>query len=278
MRRVTRSSGLPGGQRVPTLEVLPIRDIRFHEEVDLARVAALIERLGADRVLRNPPIVARDRGPTRLLLDGANRIEALRRMGIRHALVQTESLDDPALALRRWHHVIRRREADRLEQSPPAEVRVASPAAREPEVLCRLIRPDGREIAFAGPRTSPERAAALRRIGAMAAHSRARVGRIVRVDLDEVRRTHPEFGGLLVYGEVTLEQVCEAAAAGELLPSGVTRFLVPRRVLGFDLPLPFLEMSIPLRQKRRRLQALVAERFESDRVRYYAEPVIVFDD
>lgn len=258
--------------------MLPIRDIRFHEEVDLSRVAALIERLGADRVLRNPPIVARDRERTRLLLDGANRIEALRRMGIPHALVQTESLDDPGLELGRWNHVIRRREADRLERSPPEGIRVATGAAGEPQALCRLIRPDGREIAFTGPRTSPERAAALRRIGALAAHSRARVGRIVHADPEEVRRTHPEFGGLLAYGEVTLEQVREAAAAGELLPSGVTRFLVPRRVLGFDLPLPFLEMSIPLGEKRRRLEALVAERFASGRVRYYAEPVIVFDD
>lgn len=272
------SSELAGGPAIPTLEVVPVGDIRFHEEVDLARVAALIERLGADRILRNPPIVAREGEGERLLLDGANRIEALMRMGIRHALVQTERLDDPRLRLGHWNHVIRRRDADALERSPPEGVRVAEASGVDPVPVCRLLRADGREVVFHGPRTAPERAAALRRIGALAAHPRARVGRIAHDDLGEVRRAHPDFGGLLVYRPVSLAEVRAAAAAGELLPSGITRFLVPRRVLGFDLPLSFLEMAIPLPEKRRRLEGLVAERFASGRVRYYAEPVFVFDD
>ena len=68
------------------------------------------------------------------------------------------------------------------------------------------------------------------------------------------------------------------AESGERLPSGVTRFLPPRRVLGFDLPLSFLATDLPLSEKRRRFEAIVAERFESGRVRFYAEPTIVFDD
>ncbi len=271
-------SGLPGGEAIPTLEVLPVRAIRFHEEVDLARVAALIERLGADRVLRNPPIVARDRGSARLLLDGANRVAALARMGVPHALVQTERLDDPGLDLKQWNHVIRRREAEALEAAPPAGVRKSDEPRPGETALCRLHRPDGSALGFVGPHAPPERAAALRRIGALAAHPRARVGRISHANLDEVRRAHPEFGGVLEYEPVSREEVREAAAAGELLPSGITRFLVPRRVLGLDLPLSFLEMSIPLPEKRRRLEALVADRFGSGRVRYYAEPVFVFDD
>ncbi len=269
---------------IPTMEVLPIREIRFHEEVDLARVAALIERLSTDGILRNPPIVARLPGRERLLLDGANRIEALSRMGIPHALVQTEEFDDPHLGLAHWNHVIRAKEAAALVERPPAllKARGAEPPADETErnllPICRLFRPSGEEVVFVAPSDASVRSAALRAISSRCAHPRARLARIAHRDLDQVRLAYPNFGGLLEYSEVSRAELRRMADAGERLPSGITRFVVPRRVLGFDLPLSFLATNLPLSEKRRRLDALVSERFDSGRVRYYAEPVFVFDD
>ncbi len=267
---------------IPVMEVLSVRDIRFHEEVDLARVAALIERLSTDGVLRNPPIVARLPGRARLLLDGANRIEALSRMGIRHALVQTEEFGDPALDLSHWNHVIRAREAAAIVEDPPANTRIQLPAPRQETPgggpICRLVLPGGDETVFLAPSEPSKRAAALRDLCARYTHPRARLARIPHGDLNQVRSAYPGFGGLLEYAGISKEEVLAIAEAGERLPSGITRFLVPRRVLGFNLPLSFLEMNLPLDEKRRRLEDLVAGRFDSGRVRYYAEPAFVFDD
>lgn len=274
---------------VPRLEVLPLRDLVFHEEVDLARVAALIERLDADGVLRNPPIVARSAalGERRLLVDGANRIEALARMGMAHAVVQTEA-EDSGLRLSHWNHVIRRREAEAVAAEPPPGVRVVPVGAGSPEgtPLCRLLRPDGAALRFypggaskeSGGDRSAERAAALRAVVEHSAHPRARIARVAHADLEEVRRGHPDFGGLMTYPDLLREEIERMALAGERLPSGVTRFLPRRRVLGFDLPLGFLATNLPLAEKRRRFEAIVAERFETGRVRFYAESTIVFDD
>lgn len=268
--------------RIPTLRVLPVRDIRFHEEVDLARVAALIERLSSDGVLRNPPIVARLPDKSCLLLDGANRIEALIRMGIRHAVVQMETFGDSALGLSHWNHVIRAREAAAILADPPAGIRLhrrePSQQSHEDLAVGRLLLPDGDETQFLVSREPPERAAALRNLCARFTHPRARLARIAHRDLDRVRSAFPEFGGMLEYTDISKEQVLKIAEAGERLPSGITRFLVPRRVLGFNLPLSFLEMNLPLGEKRRRLEDLVSDRFASGRVRYYAEPAFVFDD
>lgn len=260
--------------------MVEIGNIRFHEEVDLARVAALVERLAGDRFLKHPPIVARLPGADRLLLDGANRIEALRRMGIRHALVQTEDFDDPRLRLSRWHHVIRTRDAAALLRRPPAGLRkLEGPEAGAGlRAICTLVLPDGRATRFLGPGEFAARAAALREVAARHTHPRARLSRIAHRNLDQLRERHPEFGGLIVYAGVSKDEVLGIAAAGERLPSGITRFLVPRRVLGFNLPLAFLEMDLPLPLKRTRLAGMVAERFDSGSVRYYAEPAFVFDD
>lgn len=274
---------------VPRLEVLPLRDLVFHEEVDLARVAALIERLGADGVLRNPPIAAGSAAlgeRRRLLVDGANRIEALARMGMAHAVVQTEA-EGSGLRLSHWNHVIRRREAEAVAAEPPPGVRAVPAGAGLPEAapLCRLLRPDGAELRFyregppeEGAADAAGRAAALRAVVERSAHPRARIARVAHADLEEVRREHPDFGGLMTYPDLPREEVERMALAGERLPSGVTRFLPPRRVLGFDLPLGFLATNLPLAEKRRRFEAIVAERFESGRVRFYAESTIVFDD
>lgn len=287
----------------PTLEVLPLRDIVFHEEVDLARVAALIERLGADGILRNPPVVVRFGGGEgdgrRLLLDGANRVEALARMGIAHAAVQTESADDPGLRLFHWNHVIRKKDAEAVLGEPPPGVRVRFPAtdadasADEGPPLCRLLLATGGEARFhaaptEGGETDPEadpeagretgRAAGLRAVVNRLAHPRGRIARVAHADLEEALRGHPDCGGLLVYPDLPFPEVRRMAESGERLPSGVTRFLPPRRVLGFDLPLSFLATDLPLSEKRRRFETIVAERFESGRVRFYAEPTIVFDD
>jgi len=266
---------------IPAMEVLRIRDIRLHEEVDLARVAALIDRLSSDGILRNPPIVARLDDGRRLLLDGANRIEALRRMGMRHALVQTETFGDEALGLTHWNHVIRGREAALILEDPPAATRFqrhGESTAPDGEPLGRLWSPDGESTVLRGHPDPAARAAALRELCTRYTHPRARLARIAHRDLDEVRSAYPEFGGLLEYSDISKEQVLATTEAGERLPSGITRFLVPRRVLGFNLPLSFLETNLPLDEKRRRLEDLVADRFETGRVRYYAEPAFVFDD
>ncbi len=264
----------------PRLEVLPLREIRFHEEVDPGRVAALVERLGGDGVLKHPPIVAPVSGGRHLLLDGANRIEALSRMEIPHALVQIERLEDPDLRLSHWNHVIRASAVRELLGSPPAGVRLLAGegGAERGRPICRLIRPDGRETLFFAPDRPAARTAALRGIGSCCANPRARMARIAHADLERARRAHPEFGGVLEYEGVGKDQVRAMAEAGERLPAGITRFLVPRRVLGFRLPLSFLDLDLPLVEKRRRLEALVSERFDAGRVRYYAEPTFVFDD
>lgn len=259
-----------------------MRDIRPHEEVDLARVAALIERLSTDGILRNPPIVARLPGGPRLLLDGANRIEALARMGIRHALVQTETFRDPALGLSHWNHVIRAREAAAILRDPPGGTRFQRPGA-PPDLpnlhpICRLTLSDGDASVLLGPPGPAERAATLRELARRYTDPRARLARIAHRDVAQVRSAYPDFGALLEYADISKEQVLATTEAGERLPSGITRFLVPRRVLGFNLPLSFLETNLPLDEKRRRLEALVADRFDSGRVRYYAEPAFVFDD
>ena len=108
-------TGQGRGGEFPDLRIVPAREILFHEEVDLIRVADLLDRIPAENVLKNPPIVASLESSDRLLLlDGANRVSALMILEIPHLLVQVERLDDPRLGISHWNHVIRDLETDTL--------------------------------------------------------------------------------------------------------------------------------------------------------------------
>src|SRR5689334_22878 len=73
------SGGLPRQMvDLPDLRLLPVEALVPHEYADEKRVARLVNRIGADGFLKNPPIVAPIPGTEQfVVLDGANRCSAI---------------------------------------------------------------------------------------------------------------------------------------------------------------------------------------------------------
>src|SRR5262245_57961640 len=93
--------------RFPDIRVVPIDNCLLHEQTDDARVARLAARLQADAVLRNPPVVGRHDGVDELIvLDGATRVTASRRLGLAYIVAQVVDYDDEAIQLHTWSHVL----------------------------------------------------------------------------------------------------------------------------------------------------------------------------
>ena len=67
---------------LPELHIVGLDDVVLHEDPDMERVARLVDRFSADGILKNPPVVGRRKGHRRIVLDGANRITALRKLGV----------------------------------------------------------------------------------------------------------------------------------------------------------------------------------------------------
>jgi hypothetical protein len=102
-----------------------------------------------------------------------------------------------------------------------------------------------------------------------------------RVNHDNVAvlaEQHTHFGALVRFPDFKKDELRAAAEKEVRLPSGVTRILVPRRVLGFNLRLPLLKSSLPLADKRRWLEEEIQHKVAEHKVRYYQEPTFVFDD
>jgi len=269
----------------PDLRIVPVADLLLHERVDLERVTRLIDRLSADGILKNPPIVASLPGSDRfLLLDGANRVSAIQNLDIPHLIVQVEPFANDKLEIRHWNHVVRDIEARELLRKATSISGVEGREGRPGDFL-------GEEGFLASVTTGEDQALHLFDRGSLAArvehlhalvdvyyHGEARMDRVNHADVAALKEHHPHFGALVSFPDFDKSQVRAVAEKGILLPSGVTRILVPRRVLGFNLRLPLLKSNLPLEEKRRWLSEEMRHKVSEHKVRYYQEPTFVFDD
>ena len=265
------------------LRVLHADDLVPHEAHDERRVMALAERLTGEDLLRNPPIVA-EVDDQFVVLDGATRTEALRRTGCQHVVVQVVAVDE-GLGLETWSHVLSDTEFEQVRDVVAAvdgllvtDVAADEAVDRLLEVggVCALVATDGRAAIV-------EAARGMNRFTAAEAATRAHgsvatVTRTLDRDLSDQQASHPDLAVLVVFPHYTVEQVLLAARSGHLLPAGVTRFIVPGRVLHLDVELDWLRGDRSLEAMNRELHDSLHARRRSGSLRYYREPVYLLDE
>ncbi|MGE5263921.1 MAG: hypothetical protein ACM3S0_11110, partial [Acidobacteriota bacterium] len=134
-----------------TLRIVSLSDVLLHEAVEGRRVERLISHLTSDWLLKNPPIVAQFDGKF-IVLDGATRTTALKRIACRDILVQIVDYDSPAIVLETWNHLLldipERDLFDGLQRVPGLRIEAASvdgaaAALEQRASLCSILLADG---------------------------------------------------------------------------------------------------------------------------------------
>jgi len=252
---------------ISSLEDLRLVDLGcliLHEAHDEDRLVSLRERIEAESEQRNPVIISphEDRY---LVLDGAHRVRALGELGSRFALVQVV---EPPEKAEGWGHLlngVRRTELDTIEgievSDRPGDAPLAEVETAGGETFLLSAKEDG----------LPGRVQALWDLQSF--YPKGVVVR--RVEPDGTARLS---GGkaLIRYQPFTPGELAEIVDSGTVLPAGITRFRVRERVLGVRYPLDRMMEGDP-RARNAELREFVESRWEENRVRYYAEPVILFE-
>ena len=98
-----------------------------------------------------------------------------------------------------------------------------------------------------------------------------------------MRRVEPDgtvrlsSGAALVrFHPFTPGDLAEIVDAGTVLPAGITRFRIQERVLGVRYPLGRMIEGDPS-ARNAELREFVESRWEENRIRYYGEPVVLFE-
>ena len=236
----------------------------LHEAHDERRLARLRDRVEAEGVQRNPVIVSpyEDRY---LVLDGAHRVRVLAELGYNLVLVQ---IVEPPEKAEGWGHL--------LGGVGPADFAAVDgiEASGKPGVapLAEVETAGGETLSLSS--ADGELSGWVRTLwGLQSLYPKGVVVRRVEPDRS-VRLADGE--ALIRYRSFTPEELAAIVDAGAVLPAGITRFRVSERVLGVRYPLDRMRDG-DAAARNAELGEFVERRWNEDRVRYYGEPVVLFE-
>ena len=268
------------------LELVPIERVTPHEQIDDKRVNRLMERLEEDGLLVNPPITTYWKGQY-IILDGATRFTSFRRLGYRQIIVQVVDAQQQGFDLHTWYHAISHDHEpwtellEKLEEIRGLRLislsgRAIRPALQDPRTLCYFLDRDGQT-------TLAQESEGTNRLDVMNAlvntyTSWGNVERTLVTDLPRLIAQFPSIQAVAIFPQFKPNDVFDAAAAGDFLPAGLTRFVIPGRILRLNADLHRLKKIEPFSEKLAWFNQFLAEKLSRSRLRYYQEPVILLDE
>ncbi|PIE67704.1 MAG: hypothetical protein CSA23_02700 [Deltaproteobacteria bacterium] len=265
------------------LAVVPLDKVLPHEMIDPRRVENLIKKLDASDVFTNPPIVVASNGRY-VVLDGATRVSSFKKKGYPHIIVQVLR-EQENYTLDTWFHAIRKIDTDRLlsilDELPEitimkSDIETVQADMVEHGGLCYIQTVD-KTIYHIQPKAGANHLEALNKLTNTYINA-SHVTRTLEDNIDMLLEEFPDLAGVVVFPVFTLEQVLQIADTGNVMPAGITRFIIPGRVMRLNADFATLISDMDLDEKNRWLYDLVVDRLAKDRVRYYAEPIYLMDE
>jgi len=285
---------------LPDLRLLPIEALVPHEYADEKRVARLVNRIGADGFLKNPPIVAPIPGAEQfVVLDGANRCSALARIGAPHVLAQVVDYKSDQVQLLTWHHLISGREPSNFLQEiagvpglvlQPVSLDLARQALSARAILAYIIVPvpsktNGYSVYTVdgipgtdhhGTETSTALLNAM--VDTYKGDPQVSIHRVSTDELDDLMSYYDEVSGLIVFPPYTPDDIIKLAQSGAKVPTGITRHIISHRALRVNVPLTLLESPEPLEKKNAWWHEQVKRKLAANEIRLYQESTYLFDE
>ncbi len=266
-----------------SLRVVAMDKILPHEHTDPQRVEKLANRLINDKTLRNPLIVV-EADNHYVVLDGATRTSALKQLEYPHVVVQVVSAKGE-LNLHTWYHAIRQLAPDKLLALINNLAEVSMKKTDSQHVLNEIIEHGWlcyvhtieEEIWLIQAAPGVNHLKALNKLTQTYIEASV-VTRSLNNNISTLQNEYADLTALVIYPEYTVEQVLQIARAGRVLPAGITRFIIPGRVLRINADLAYLKSDDTLAQKNEWLRQLVLNKLNTNEVRYYEEPVYLLDE
>ncbi|MBA2375647.1 MAG: ParB N-terminal domain-containing protein [Actinomycetota bacterium] len=247
------------------LHIVELSRLMLHESHDPNRLSRLRERMASEGVQSNP-VIASSYEDDFLVLDGAHRVHALTELGLELALVQIIEVPDRAES---WRHLVNGSSLAGLERLEGVEISPRSAGGFTAEIEAA----DGRLLSVKSetPGDLASEVEVLWRLQSLYPKSST----ITRVEPgEEVALSEGE--ALVRYRSFSTSELVEIVARDTVLPAGITRFHVPRRVLGVRFPLDFLK-GRDADFANSELRSLVERHRREHRIRRYDEPITLFE-
>lgn len=272
---------------LPELRMLATTQLHLHETCDERRVERLSQRLRQEGRLKNPPVVALlSEEEDYMVLDGANRVSAFRKLAIPHIVAQVVSYEDPGVELSTWYHVVAGLPEDvfaaSLEAVPhlhleACALQLARQALAIGDAVAYLV---GRNRVLLVRNGNDAPGSDIRLLNDLvgAYKGKANIYRASNDDFAKQAPTYPDITALVVFPSYRPADLIALVRRGEVVPSGITRHIIPERALRINIPVDILAADRDLAAKEAWLQRWWRDRLDSNAIRFYAESTFLFDE
>ncbi|MFQ6610903.1 MAG: ParB N-terminal domain-containing protein [Fidelibacterota bacterium] len=266
---------------LPELAIVKIQQLKFHEQPDWQRVEKIIKSLRRRGQLKNPPVTTRiDKTAEYLIIDGANRVTALRILGYENILIQVVDLNSPDLVLSNWHHVLKGLKSDDLtrliNQVEGLTLKTRVSVAPE-DRLFSIHFANGNNFAVLSDLSFEQKIDQLHQFFTLY-HGEYFLDRVSYRDPERLHRVYNGYAALIQYQPLKKQQIITMVENNLLLPSGLTRFILPKRALGCNLDLTLLRGQKTDQERRKILTQFLAQKLRDNKIRFYHEPTFHFDN
>jgi hypothetical protein len=270
------------------LEVISIKDILVHEELDPSNSKELVDFLKKSQNLSNPIIVASLGEKKYIQLDGMNRIYSFKTLGLKTITAQIVDYNNQEeIELSSWLHILKGdikeflnfiKEDKSLVISQGKMDQVGHRYIKEKDFgrLCTIIT-SKKEVFFIS--TGGNFSEKIKRMNYIVYFYKKNISRGVlpyTLNHDNVKvffKQYPDDNIIIIFPTFTPQQIIESAKSGVLLPTGITRHLVKCRVLNINLPLSLFNNKKSLKEQNEEQDKILLQK----RSRLYEEATINFE-
>jgi hypothetical protein len=231
-----------------------------------------------------------------LVLDGVNRVSALRLLNIPDVLVQMVDYEDEKVKLFSWNHLIFNAPKEEIiDKIRNLNLEVSfcplnwgEEALKHERTISYFLFRDS--IGFVvsdgmnhtghtnGDTTPEEKVKNLHQL--IATYSSR--SEIFYLDSDNhflsIFEHFKNSSAVNLIPRFDKKEILNLVQKGILLPFGVTRFIVPNRVLGLEVSCLVLSAQTPLSEKNLFLKELLAYRIKAKKAKFYQESVTLFNE
>lgn len=263
------------------LKLLPSKAVALHEECEGNRSSRLVDRFKDEHVLYNPLIVAKY-NESHILIDGANRFEALKQLGCKAILAQLVDYSSEEVVLKTWYHYVSfMTMAELTEFALSAGLMLKKiQSTKNKASACDLLvySSEGEAVSVTlddDLKTMLSQLAAINRYYDEK-YSYTRIDS--DTDISDVKTLSPDDGLLFVFPCLKKEDIIKIAGFEQKLPAGISRHLIPNRVLHIKILIDALNTDENIDKRNEELQKHIQHKIDSKKVRLYREPILVFDE
>lgn len=278
------------------LEIIPIEKILPHEKFDFARSDDLLKKIKKTNLFTDPIIVTELVGGYYLQLDGMNRINCFKKLGIKTILAQIVDYNNQEeVKLSSWIHLFKAKREDFLKYLEKnknliikkAYINEITPRYIKEEDLDRLVTIIDRNLGSFLIFTEGNFIEKIKRLDYIVSFYEKNIHRAIlpfpmnrrniRLFFCEYPQLnfyeYPDANLMVIFPNFTPQQVVEAVKAKILMPAGITRHLIYNRCLNINLPLDFFDNKKSLKELNKDFDKFLSKKTP----RFYEESTIHFE-